>query len=273
MPTLAREPEPVGALDDLLHAARSEAESARAAYAALATKMRAKGRVRLAEILTQLAAEEAELRELLPPPLDPQAARATKAHLALEELEGSSLELADAYSIWALAVRNADRAFARWSYAAAHAPNADVRTGAEQLARAHLILASARRLRRRAAFRADRSDEGKRSAPLTLDRLEAHLSGLLACHEVVGSPTYDPALADVAAESRRAARNLETLPAIATRRLSPQALGNPAVLAEAIVDGYFDGMNAATDEAVLKRLQHAAAGAVRRLERLRHAAQ
>lgn len=269
MPSLVREPLPVSSLDHLLAAARSEAEAARSAYERLADSMRAQGRGRLAEVLTQLAAEEAELRELAPAPLNRTATHEDDRHLDIEGFDATSAELADDYAIWAMAVRNADRAFARWSYAAAHAPDADVRAGAEQLARAQLILASARRLRRRAAFHATKSAETEGGAPLTLERLEAHLSGLLACHRIVGSPTYDPLLAEAADDARQAATELASRPTIAVRPLTARALGNPVVLAEAIVDGYFDGMNAARDDASLARLQAGAAGAVRRLQLLR----
>lgn len=268
MSLLQDEPRSPGSIDDLLTTAWSESAGARRAYAALADRMRGAGREDLAAILSRLSEEEAGIEAVLKrhaaqgAPMTPSS---DSGSADLENLDSADAELVDSYALWAMAVRNADRAFARWTYAAAHAPTPDVRAAAESLARFHLALAGRRRMERRRAFPA----RGASAAPLSLGRLEAHLSGLLACHELRDGPFFEPRLAEAAQGARKAALRLEKMAPIPVRPLTEEALGSPAILAEAIVEGYFDGVKTAATEDALWRLQAGAADAVQRLDILR----
>lgn len=145
-------------------AVKMEKESA-IRYADLAAKMRGAGRQDVAEVFEGLAKEESGHAETvmewfqqaaLPLQIPPAAeALCTGNALDSEEAPALSAELRDAYSSFAIAVRNEERAFAFWSDVAANTKLPLVRVVAEQMAQDELEHAKTLRRERTRAFSQD----------------------------------------------------------------------------------------------------------------------
>ena len=125
-----------------------------AAYARLAARMRGMGRADLAGPLEGLAQDAHQRSGPAPDQAPPPDG------LPFFEDEGmaeTAPELASGYGVFGMAVRNAQRAFAYWSYVAAHSSSDDVRRAAEEMASAALARAAGLRRERRRAFHAERT--------------------------------------------------------------------------------------------------------------------
>ncbi|MBR0841087.1 hypothetical protein JQ607_12900 [Bradyrhizobium liaoningense] len=100
----------------------------------------------------------------------------------LSDLENSLL--ATAYGAWALAVRHRERAFIFWTYIAARAEGARVRTAAESLAREALRDGNLLRRERRLAWRAGRKEALAAEAPAVTELSSAALLESLLLRDI-----------------------------------------------------------------------------------------
>lgn len=207
-------------------AAAIEQESARR-YAALAELMATRGAVATAAAFR--AMHEEELRHVaavdhwaasVGTPVESPAEFAWRLPPELgaswDEIAGSAL--LTPFRAFAVAVCNEQRAFAFYSYLAAHATDDRVRREAEKLAAEELVHAATVRRWRRLAWHRERREAGaETSTPVRdvagLDRLlEQGWAGILACHRAVaarlreiGDPDGAAFLEGLGAESGRAA--------------------------------------------------------------------
>lgn len=202
---------------------------------------------------------------------------------------------ATAYDAWALAARNADRAFAFWAYASAHAANAGLRTQVERLARAARGQAADRRAARREAFHAADGETGAFAPPgmptrdalraatlvmlhseaarreAALAALQGHAAQALAA---VGHPAA-PDLAQVAREAASLAAALGSGPDAKIGEPEPPPDGIEPLLAsataslEGLVEFYLAVAGAARSEDAALAAQGLARHAIGRLKRLR----
>ena len=217
MPLLSVEPSfAIDSLSDLLGVALAMEQEAARRYRVLAALMERNGQAGTAATLRKLAGEEDaheqgiagwahDLVAALPAAdpylwqLPPDIAR------SWDEVEDSGL--LTPYRALAIAVHNEERAFAFYTYVAAHASEGSVREAAEHLAKEELGHAAMLRRERRKAWRRERA--GKARSVSDLDELEdraAGLSATAAAHhrqlaDAVG--TADPALAQLLAELAR----------------------------------------------------------------------
>lgn len=275
--------EPAGvleSLDELFALAHAMEQEAADKYDSLAEDMRGQGKDDLAEVFTRLAAAEREhvdsvtqwsqsrrgkrpepalVRWEAPEALAPEAAAEVKTS-----------RLMTPYRALAMAVRNEERAFAFWSYLAAYSRDPEVKKASEAMAREELgHVATLRKERRRAYHREhDRSSAEMPTEPLRhidAQRLELRLVAQLGdIEQRMSGPaagrTRD--LRQQAIEMADAAAGLGSFPAAMEGK-------EPLEIAEALVDGYLDGAERATDPARLDRLQHLAEQAISRLAWLR----
>ena len=230
MPRLTVEPHaPVASLDDLSAlAARIDADAA-AAYGTLAARMRRAHRPDLAglfETLEEEARRKATGRPAAPPP---------PGLLPIfddEGLAGTAPERASAYGAFAMAVRNARRAFSFWTYVAAHSPAEAVRQAAEELARDALARTAALRHQRRLAYHRERTAMGGIPA-WTPESLERRLAALLQAAGL--DALAGQALARAEALGRSPLGQPKPF-----RHIRPQGLDHARPLAELLLDGYLD---------------------------------
>lgn len=154
----------VKSADEMLAIAHAMEREAAARYAMLADCMRRVDQREVAELLDGLAAEErghVESVERLAQQTVHHAPHAAPLHAVLpktfaREEEAAAAVLLSAYRTLSIAVRHEERAFAFWTYVAAHSPNSALRDLAETFARQELIHAAKLRHARRRAFHAER---------------------------------------------------------------------------------------------------------------------
>jgi rubrerythrin len=160
----------VTSVDAMLAIAHAMEREAAARYALLADCMRRVDQREVAELLDGLAAEErahvdsverlAQQTVGHAPGAPPS--QATLPQTFAREDEATAAVLRSAYRTLSIAVRQEERAFAFWTYVAAHSPSAALRGLAETFARQELIHAAKLRQARRRAFHAER---GGRAVP------------------------------------------------------------------------------------------------------------
>jgi rubrerythrin len=164
---------------DLAHAIESDAA---ARYTEVARQLRQQGAAHLAEVFERLAeVERGHVREVtswaarrggsapvdaLPPWPIPDTFDASPDEIAQSKL-------LTPYRALASAVRHEERAFAFWTYVAAHAEKAEVREAAERMAHEELEHVSLLRRERREAFHAQRSMSGSIKAAVNAAELAA----------------------------------------------------------------------------------------------------
>jgi len=242
MPRLTVEPHaPVASLDDLSAlAARIDADAA-AAYGTLAARMRRAHRPDLAglfETLEEEARRKATGRPAAPPP---------PGLLPIfddEGLAGTAPERASAYGAFAMAVRNARRAFAFWTYVAAHALAPEVRQAAEDLARQGLARMAALRRERRRAYHQERGT----ADAWTPQTLERRLAALLT----------EAGLDALAAKALARAEALARAPLGQPkpfRHIRPEGADHARPAAELLLDGYLDLAERLPTEEARRRAQ------------------
>ena len=160
--------EPAGSvksLEELFAIAAAMEQEAATRYAEIAARMRQEGDPALAEVFERLSADEqghldsvvhwsektkgqapdpARIRWELPETFDDEGAATAHPRLL------------SAYRALSMAVRNEERAFAFWSYVAAHAEVPEIRQAAEAMAHEELGHVATLRRERRSAFHAER---------------------------------------------------------------------------------------------------------------------
>jgi rubrerythrin len=169
-----------------------------------------------------------------------------------------------------MAVRNEERAFAFWSYVAAHAQSTEVRQAAETMAHEELEHVSILRRERRNAFHADRRHhEGHDGQEATdLAALEHRLADLLEPLVHKASLNEAGRLSGFVEEARRNAVELNGVSVpIAVSML--EIPNGPIALAEMLTDRYLEAGDSLKDADVLALVQELASRAIVRLAWLR----
>ena len=166
---------PSSTFDETLAIAEAMEREAAERYTVLAGCMRKVGQIQIAELFEELATEERshvdhvdrmaqQMLHQLP------ASDVTDRDLPVTFGESDDLgaaALLSPYRALSIAVRNEERAFSFWTYAAAQTDHAELRALAETFARQELVHAAKLRRARRKAFHAERSH---RPAPDRDDR-------------------------------------------------------------------------------------------------------
>ncbi|MCA1514398.1 ferritin family protein [Bradyrhizobium sp. NBAIM01] len=276
--------EPTGALqslDELFALAHAMEQEAANRYSGFADEMRRQNKNDLAAVFTQLAAAEREHVDSVArwsqsrcgKDPDPALVRweAPETFDAETAAEVNTSRLLTPYRALAMAVRNEERAFAFWSYLAAYSRDAEVKKASEAMAREELGHVAALRKERRRAYRHEhersRAETSAEPRPPHIDaqRLELRLAAQLA--------EMEPRLSGPAAVRIRGIRQqaIEMADAAvgAGSFPAPMERKGPLEVAEALVDGYLEGAERATDAAHLERLQRLAEQAISRLAWLR----
>lgn len=278
--------EPTGSvtsIEELFAIACAMEREAADRYAEIADRMRREGNPTLAEVFASLSADErghldsvvewsqttngqnpdpAQIRWELPETFDDEGAFT------------SNPRLLSAYRALAMAVRNEERAFAFWSYVAAHAGSPDIRQAAEVMAHEELGHVATLRRERRKAFHAERDQlkDGRETVGIGqgLAALEWRLAELLEALADEAPAQESIRLNGFVAEARHHAEELERDP---IETLGTTTLGDPpddaVALAELLTDRYLEAADQMRDEEALRRMQALAARAVARLAWLR----
>ena len=267
-------------MDELLAVALAMEKESADRYADLARRMRTAKQWELAKVFDRLVREETGHIDMVtswsrqvthkpPEILQPEA----MPHDVFDE-EGIgfvSPELVDAYRSLAIAVRNEERAFAFWSYVAAHGASPEIRKAAEQMAREELEHAKTLRRERRKAFFKDRRSAIQK--PYDLSGLEMEVCTRL--EEYAGMQEITDAknkCRDLAVEARRLSLDLASDPLEApspVRSLPPRSLDT---LCEWLADYYIDAGEHLLSQASRDRAQALATIAVKRLAIVRNLA-
>ena len=278
MSLLKSEPvHPIRSMEELFAVAHAMEHEAATRYDGLAHRMRAEGNQLLAELFEHLAAEErshvdsverwsrkesggppdpARVRWQLPETFDDEGATTVDPRLLT------------AYRSLAMAVRNEERAFAFWSYVAAHAATPDIRRAAESMAHEELEHVAMLRRERRRAYRTERP------APVELDAghaaaLELRLADQFDRLAATTDVTRAARLRGLAEDARRNAQQLRTEVAPPATPLPGDIPDDPLLLSEMLADRYLAAAEHEREEAALAAEQSLAARAVRRLASLR----
>lgn len=272
-------PAPVRSLDELLAIAYTLEHDAAEHYAAFALRARDEGLQELAVLFDKLAAEERHHEHFVEAwsqrqrgkPPDTAAVRwdLPETFDLASGTELASSRMATGYRILAVAVQNEDRAFALWSYIAAHADAGDIQEAAETMARQELQHAWDLRRARRQAYHAEslgKSRHGGAKALASLGRLELRLAQNLE-QAASGAPDATAQeLQRLARSSREAAAELKCeQPA----DLHDDGKGDILTLAEQLADDFLEIGDHSTDEAEIAQAQALAERAVLRLAQLR----
>jgi rubrerythrin len=284
MSLLKREPAgSVKSLEELFAIAAAMEQEAAPRYAEIAARLRHEGDPALADVLERLSADEwghlesvvqwSERTKCKVP--DPARIRWQAPETFDDEgVATAHPRLLSAYRILSMAVRNEERAFAFWSYVAAHAETPEVRQAAETMAYEELGHVAILRRERRSAFHAERrqahvgpeSEDGR----FDLAALERQLAELLEPLAAKAPPQEGARLRAFAEEARRHAQELERSPiAMDSAEPAKGTSTDPLALAELLTDRYLDAGDALRDEEALGRVQAMAGHAVARLAWLR----
>lgn len=293
MTSLTTEPPIVRTLGDLLAMARAIEREAACRYRGLADRMRLRGADDLAALFDFLSGIEDKHAAAV----DRWAAELTGGGVApppagwdvpesFDEEEGAS-RLLTPYRALAVAVRNEDRAFAFYSYVAAHAATERIAEVAETLAKDELEHAFLLRRERRKAFHAARSPRreatvmGVAESLADLWLVTAEAEGRAArYHRALArelTPT-DPSLGalfaaaadDEDACAGEASSHGADIATVAAATSAPTMEGGLRLLEEAF-DRYADIAERTRDEAVKHQAQLLSERAVRRLGLVRGA--
>ncbi len=284
--TLLKE-EPAGSvksLEELFAIAAAMEQEAATRYAEIATRMWQEGDPALAEVFERLSADEqghldsvvhwSQKTKGQPP--DPARIR-WKAPETFDD-EGVAMahpRLLSAYRALSMAVRNEERAFAFWSYVAAHAETPEVRQAAESMAHEELGHVAILRRERRQAFHAERGKaDGRLENPereVGQAELERRLAGLL---EAVAASVSSPERAhldQLAGQARQHAETLDRSPETFGTTMAAEAIpDDPVALAELLTERYLEAGDTLQDEEALRQVQALAGGAIARLAWLRN---
>jgi rubrerythrin len=271
----------VRSLEELFAIAYAMEEEAATRYAEIAGKMRSEGNADLAAIFERLADDERGHRDSVTQWSEKERGRAPDPALVLWELpttfddEGAGTtdpHLVTAYRSLSMAVRNEERAFAFWTYVAAHAGSPDIRQAAEAMAHEELEHVATLRRERRRAYHAERS-QGSPGTVGTGDvaALERRLADQLEQLARRAGQTDANRLRGLAEEARRNAEELMRRPDVdaLALRLPRDAPQDATILSELLVDHYLAAAERLTDESAVARAQVLAGRAISRLAWLR----
>ena len=268
----------VKSLAELFAIAFAMEQEAASRYAEIGARMRSDGEIALAEAFEKLAADERGhldsvtnwSRQAHGRAPDPALIRWTPPETFDDEgIATADPRLLSAYRTLSMAVRNEERAFAFWSYVAAHASSDDIQTAAEALAHEELgHVALLRRERRKAFHRERHLAEGESETPPTAALLERRLGDALDAAARTAGPQRDTLL-QFAAEAHRQADQLDQGPVTIAVGSVPLNLGAPLAIAEFLVDRYLETADRARDETAMTNAQQLAARAINRLAWLR----
>jgi rubrerythrin len=277
--------EPAGSvksLEELFAIAAAMEQEAATHYAEIAARMRQEGDPALAEVFERLSADErghldsvvnwsrqskgrdpdpTSIRWEMPETFDDEGAAAAHPRLL------------SAYRVLSMAVRNVERAFAFWSYVAAHAEVPEIRQAAEAMAHEELGHVATLRRERRSAFHAEQRTHAEAvdaEGPANLAMLELRLAYLLEALAAKAAPQERARLQAFVDEARRHANELERSPiAMDAGGLAKGTVTDPVALAELLTDRYLEAGDAQRDEEALGRVQALAGHAIARLAWLR----
>jgi len=264
-------------LEELFALADAMEHEAARKYDELASEMKRQGRRDLAVVFADLSAAEREhvdsvtrwSQSRLGKPPDKALVRwrapATFDAEATAEIKAS--RSITPYQALAMAVQNEERAFAFWSYMAAFAEEADIKSASETMAREELgHVAILRRERRRAYHREHDQNTADGARPrIDARTLELHLAAQLADLErrLTGpAAARTRELRDETTGMADEAAGFVTFPGTLERK---EALD----IAEALVDAYLEGAERSDDSRRVETLQRLAEKAISRLAWLR----
>jgi rubrerythrin len=244
-------------------------------YADLAGRMRAAGRRELADVFDRLAREETDhidmvvswSRQINDKPPEILQPEAMPQDIFDEEGIGLvSPELVDAYRSLAIAVRNEERAFAFWSYVAAHGASPEIREAAEQMAGEELEHAKTLRRERRKAFFKDRRSGSAIQEPYDLSSLEMEVCTRLEEYAGMNESTdIKNKYRDLALEARKLSLDLGSDPLHPPSSAGPPPPRSLDALCEWLADHYIDAGEHLFSQAARDRAQALATIAVKRL--------
>jgi rubrerythrin len=285
MSLLKREPAgSVKSLEELFAIAAAMEQEAATRYAEIAARLRHEGDPALADVFERLSADEwghlesvvqwSERTKCKVP--DPARIRWQAPETFDDEgVATAHPRLLSAYRILSMAVRNEERAFAFWSYVAAHAETPEVRQAAETMAYEELGHVATLRRERRQAFHAERRQADRNPENLGREMgqaaLERRLADLLDAAAVRASPPEHSHLERLAGEARRHAEELDGSPLDLGMVMSAEAVpDDPVALAELLTERYLEAGDTLQDEEALHQVQAMAGSAVARLAWLRN---
>lgn len=285
MTSLKKEPAGrVRTLDEFFALAHAIESDAAARYVEVARQLRQQGAGHLAEVFERLAeVERGHVREVTswaarrgenvpvdaPPWPIPDTFDASPDEIAQSKLMTP-------YRALASAVRHEERAFAFWTYVAAHAEKTEVREAAERMALEELEHVSLLRRERREAFHAQRRMSGSVKTLVTAAALAAQERRIAELLEQ--DPTFfreDSEFAQMIVRvSREAASKLETLeathhPTLSLPRLPITLSDDQLAISELLVEAYVTLADSSKDPHVVDAAQHLAGTAIYRLATLR----
>jgi rubrerythrin len=270
-------------LDEFFAVAYAIESDAVARYSKTAKLLRDQGEHALATVFERLAESErghvaqinawAEHRSAAPPEKTvlpwaiPDTHDAAPAELARSKL-------LTPYRALAIAVRHEERAFAFWTYIAAHAERADVKEAAERMALEELEHLSILRRERRKAYREDQQAvPPTQSVSLSsLAALERQLATHIEQHpESAGGGDLPVA---IAADARGSADTLDRTaahddPTISLPCIPRDARDEPIAISEYLADAYLRFAEVSKNPEILSVAQQLAATAIYRLAKLR----
>lgn len=277
----------VGSAEQLMALAHALEHEAGRRYRELATRMRARNEEALAQLFAFLAniedkhAAEVDARAeaLIGHPPDPTAVQ-WELPENFDEEDARSADLSP-YRALAIAVRNEERAFAFYSYVAAHATTPDLRRTAERFAMDELEHASLLRRERRKAWRTQAAPLA-RPEPLpktveallveaaSMERATATAHRALAARlrrtgTVEAADLFESAGEDEATLAHTLIARLPHGAAILERRLRAESVRDGLMLLEHAFEFYTQIAERAEEETVLLEAQALAEHALRRL--------
>ena len=250
-------------------------------YAEIGQRMSEEGNAGLAKVFARLSADEQGHLDSVVHWSEGQRGAAPDPALIRWQLpetfddEGTSTTdpgLLSAYRALAMAVRNEERAFAFWTYVAAHAGSQDVRRAAEAMAHEELGHVATLRRERRRAFHAGRTEGHREISGATHDAaiLERRLADLLRPLAARAPLPERTRLQAFAEEARQHAQELESSPiTMPPASLQQHLVLSPVGLAELLTERYLEAADSLRDEEGLLRVQALAGRAIARLAWLR----
>jgi rubrerythrin len=275
--------EPAGTIhsaDELFALAHAMEQEAAARYAGLAEEMRSQGKVDLATIFENLAAEErshvdsvvrwSKSRVGGPPDSTRISWEGPETFDAQTISEITSSALMTPYRALSMAVRNEERAFAFWSYVAAHADQGEIKRAAETMARQELEHVAKLRKERRRAYHEERRRERPSDDSMSTDEIDAGiLEAKLAEHLERLSAGLGGAAADRAEELLEETRRMSTEASGCGRFPAEAEQRDPQAIAEMVIEAYLEAAEVARTQSELHRLQDLAQHSIARLAWLR----
>ncbi|MGX8012371.1 ferritin family protein [Mesorhizobium sp. ORM8.1] len=264
-------------MDELLSVALAMEKESADRYADLAQRMRVAGRQELAEVFDRLVREETGHIDMVVGwsrqvtgklPEVPPAEAVPQDIFDEEGIRLASPELVDAYRSLAIAVRNEERAFALWTYVAAHGVSPQIRAAAERMAGEELEHAKTLRRERRKAFFKERRLEPTVREPYDLSSLELEVCARLEEHANFKGNRNE--YRDLALEARKLSLDLASDPLQARALIGPPSPRSLDALCEWLADYYIDAGEHLPLQAARDRAQALATIAVKRLAMVRH---